>query len=414
MSFYLKPPKGETNLHMLLECVQQRITCYNNLQNDIDFRDIDTFEYLIEDSILDRTSHFIFRLGVLRQLLPKQIFVQNELKLLHQRLICYEKNDFEHLLKNINRQLKDCIRSEISKQLSDYYWTLFYTISRMLEKGYLSHVHKMHANVNKEDSSCNEGYSIQVPFQYCSRLIAARKVNLKNGFAIVDCYQWKEILPAFFESYLQIILKEMKYSRNVRNTLSDYRILGCLEKIRNHFSTRDAISFETISLKDLKKESLFFPLCMKTMYDSLKLNHRLTHNERFSLSLFLKDIGLSLDDSIEFWKREYVKKQSSCSKCIHSWQDNEKKYIYGIRHLYGLEGSRKKYSAKSCNELQTAELRINCGGGCPFVSYDDDCLRSVLKKSLRGFDDDIEVLSLKEKKIPAYLVNCSVNVIRKY
>lgn len=66
----------------------------------------------------------------------------------------------------------------------------------------------------------------------------------------------------------------------------------------------------------------------------------------------MKGVGLNVDDSLRFWEEMYSKQHSSCSKCKHSWQKNEKKYIYGIRHLYGLEGSKKNYPPRSCKYLQ--------------------------------------------------------------
>lgn len=64
--------------------------------------------------------------------------------------------------------------------------------------------------------------------------------------------------------------------------------------------------------------------------------------------------GMSLNESILFWKEEYSKVSCCNSVCSHSWQKNERKYIYGIRHLYGLEGSRKRYSPPDCHAIQVS------------------------------------------------------------
>lgn len=68
----------------------------------------------------------------------------------------------------------------------------------------------------------------------------------------------------------------------------------------------------------------------------------------------MKGIGVTLDDSLKFWEDMYSKQHSSCSRCTHSWQKNERKYIYGIRHLYGFEGSMKNYQTRSCSFLQVS------------------------------------------------------------
>lgn len=51
--------------------------------------------------------------------------------------------------------------------------------------------------------------------------------------------------------------------------------------------------------------------------------------------MFLKGAGLSYDDSLFFWKKEFTKKISN--------DKFEKEYAYNIRHNYGKEGNRKNY-----------------------------------------------------------------------
>ena len=54
-----------------------------------------------------------------------------------------------------------------------------------------------------------------------------------------------------------------------------------------------------------------------------------------------------------FWRNEY---SHQCKhkeiKCLHSWDKDAKRFIYNIRHLYGLEGGRTNYSAHTCASLQ--------------------------------------------------------------
>lgn len=54
-----------------------------------------------------------------------------------------------------------------------------------------------------------------------------------------------------------------------------------------------------------------FPLCMKQLHSSLKTNHHLRHFGRQQFSLFLKGIGLSLEDALTFWRTEFTKKIDS-------------------------------------------------------------------------------------------------------
>lgn len=58
-----------------------------------------------------------------------------------------------------------------------------------------------------------------------------------------------------------------------------------------------------------------------------------------------------------FWRNEYSQKckDHKETKCLHSWNKDAKRYIYNIRHLYGLEGCRINYRAHTC-----ATLQVNC------------------------------------------------------
>lgn len=50
-----------------------------------------------------------------------------------------------------------------------------------------------------------------------------------------------------------------------------------------------------------------YPLCMRQLHKSLKETHHLRHWGRMQYGLFLKGIGLSLEDSLKFWRQEFSK-----------------------------------------------------------------------------------------------------------
>lgn len=49
------------------------------------------------------------------------------------------------------------------------------------------------------------------------------------------------------------------------------------------------------------------PLCMRHLHEKLVENHHLRHGGRMQYGLFLKGIGLSLEDALRFWQTEFTK-----------------------------------------------------------------------------------------------------------
>lgn len=82
---------------------------------------------------------------------------------------------------------------------------------------------------------------------------------------------------------------------------------------------------------------------------------------QFCFSLFLKEAGLSLEQSLLFWKHHFSQEAGHTSNCSHTWQKNQSYIQYSLRHMYGMEGAKKDYTAHSCAQLQ----RKDC---CPFTS----------------------------------------------
>lgn len=85
------------------------------------------------------------------------------------------------------------------------------------------------------------------------------------------------------------------------------------------------------------------PLCMQNLHQALRKDHHLKHAGRMQYGLFLKGIGLNMEDAIAFWRQEFTRKMSV--------EDFNKKYAYNIRHNYGKEGKRKDYTPYNCSKI---------------------------------------------------------------
>lgn len=50
-----------------------------------------------------------------------------------------------------------------------------------------------------------------------------------------------------------------------------------------------------------------FPMCMRAMHKKLRATHHLKHTARMQYGLFLKGIGLSLENALVFWRSEFTR-----------------------------------------------------------------------------------------------------------
>jgi DNA primase large subunit len=136
------------------------------------------------------------------------------------------------------------------------------------------------------------------------------------------------------------------------------------------------------------------PACMSSLQSTLGVEHHLKHFARLQYSLFLKGIGLNLEECILFWRRSFAPK-------IDDDKFN-KEYRYNIRHVYGDVGGDanrrgRGYSPYSCQKLLTEPLPgPGQQHGCPYRTYSPDNLVSLLRgmnvsdeTTLKGVRDDV-------------------------
>ncbi|XP_041865896.1 DNA primase large subunit isoform X3 [Melanotaenia boesemani] len=116
-----------------------------------------------------------------------------------------------------------------------------------------------------------------------------------------------------------------------------------------------------------------FPLCMRQLHQSLRENHHLRHGGRMQYGLFLKGIGLSLEQALQFWRSEFVKGKVDADKF-------DKAYAYSVRHMFGKEGRRADYTPYSCMKLILSNPPSQGDyHGCPFRHSDPELLKQKLQ-----------------------------------
>jgi len=124
----------------------------------------------------------------------------------------------------------------------------------------------------------------------------------------------------------------------------------------------------------------------------LILNSHMKYQGRQQLGLFLKGIGLNVDEALKFWSYQFTKS----SNAINLEKFN-KEYKYNIRHNYGLEGARINYKPWDCARI-LLKPKPSKGEyhGCPYRDLSVDALVNNLnemgindQQDINGVIDDV-------------------------
>ncbi|KAL7241294.1 hypothetical protein ACSBR2_006836 [Camellia fascicularis] len=217
----------------------------------------------------------------------------------------------------------------------------------------------------------------KVPFEEVPELVASRRVFILKGHAYVAMHQVVSLVVTQFRSHLSkaLVLTNRKWTSTIREREKD-RLTPIVEALSTSYLGPDysqAREFAEISLKDIDQVAKSsFPLCMRHLFEKLREDHHLKHGGRMQLGLFLKSVGLTLDDALAFWKAEFSPKVGA--------ERFDKEYAYGIRHNYGKEGKRMDYTPYSCQKIISSTPGVGDHHGCPFRHFSEENLRAALGK----------------------------------
>jgi DNA primase large subunit len=210
----------------------------------------------------------------------------------------------------------------------------------------------------------------KVDFTEALDLVKGRRVFVTNGFAYVPRHDILSIIVAAFRAKLSKALAAT--SKALPNLEEDSRLLPMLSNLSKQYlgtdygTERKTGTVTPADIPQLAEES--FPLCQRHPQSILTESHHLKHGARMQYGLFLKGIGLKLEDALLFWRSEFTKAMGA--------DKFEKNYSYNIRHNYGKEGKRTDYTPYSCMKIiMSAAPAAGDAHGCPFRHADQETLR---------------------------------------
>ncbi|KAG5487686.1 hypothetical protein LSCM1_08049 [Leishmania martiniquensis] len=326
----------------------------------------------------DLTSHLLCRFAFCMSERWREWLVRTERVLLTARIkMEVAKSPFTFLVDLMKRNGLPCAPLT-EKQLAD----------PMLQE-YLEY-RRVKADSARESEGRAENY-YAVPLSLATRLIKKRHVLCRGGQAILFRDQVQEVFLTVFCALLNRGLHSAYLARVKQQSLEDETgkstVMAMLDTFLQQFISDPVDSLQegvagTVRAGDVQRLSqTHFPLCMRAIDSHLRREGHLKHHGRFAYGLFLKAIGLSLEDSLELFATLMKVKGGGSVDAF-----SKTAYGYNVRHNYGMEGKKTSYSSASCATilgLPPVVDQHDCHG-CPFRFRDEGALRATLGREAQS------------------------------
>ena len=305
----------------------------------------------------DHVSHFVLRLAFCRSDDLRRRFVKAESVLFRLRFDSDDARERAEFLEALNLDWQPVSQAE-----------------KNAHKQQLLATHPKMAATFESESFC------KVEWTRVTDLVEKRRVYLNRGMAWVPLKEQSSLVFAEFQARLARQLEAT--ARALPRLDEDDRLLpvlshlsmGFMAGISNDYAS-SAITADGSALTASMVDPLVrshAPLCMRHLHSTLTDTGHLRHYARLQYNLFLKDLGLPIEEALLFWRRSF--RNMSDDKFT-------KEYRYNIRHGYGLEGRRQNYPAKSCARILTQDQPgPQDSHGCPFRHFSPANLSAALSK----------------------------------
>nr|XP_008161992.1 DNA primase large subunit isoform X4 [Chrysemys picta bellii] len=258
------------------------------------------FRALVEDDYdarrKDHISHFILRLAYCQSEDLRRWFIQQEMDLFRYRFNELNGDLVEKFLKYVNLSY-GAISKEVKEKLA---------------------VQLLNSTPGLSGAKVEELEFYKVPLQDAMDLFRVRRVYLLNAFAYVP---QTDIVAIVLNNFRTKLSKALALTaRSLPAVQSDERLQPLLNHLSHSYVGPDytiqknigKISLEHIDALSVKS----FPLCMRQLHKALRDNHHLRHGGRMQYGLFLKGIGLTLEQALQFWKSEFIKGKVDADKIL--------------------------------------------------------------------------------------------------
>ena len=331
--------------------------------------------------VKDHVSHFLLRLYCCRSQELRKWFIWHEMKFLQFQLLDNDnKVDLDIFLATNNFPFLPVTGDERSAAENDLFFKNHPDIRIM--------------NIYKMD------------FKHAFDVIRSRKCIIRHGTAYVMEDEMVGLICSTFRVELSHMMARM--AQRLPRLEEDDRLIPIVGSVYNELvvaadqraendariKSRSKITPQMVNTLALES----FPPCMRLTHESLRKNHHLKHYGRLYYSLFLKSIGMTVEDAIEFFRQEFIQKITP--------EKFAKEYSYNIRYNYGQEGKKVNLSAYGCQKIISSNPPApGDSHGCPFRHYDGKNLELLLRRF--GIDDENAKDIMSDVAANKYTAGCT-------
>lgn len=349
----------------------------------------------IEERMKDHYSHFILRLVFCRSEELRKNFIKNETILFKVRYNSLQPKEQQEFIELNQYRLPWKYISSEEKQ--KFLPQLINASGGSIRGQLLSEGVTNISNDQLRQHFIHKENFIKLPFEKVTNLVSTRSIFLHKGHGYLPTSLQLNLLAIEFQEILSSNL--IRTFQTIPRLEEDDRLLPLLNNLSRNFanfqyeSEIDPELISDINAKLVLTPSItkHFPLCATNLQRNLIANSHLKYGGRQQLGLFLKGIGLNVDEALKYWSYQFTKNNMTL-------ETFNKEYKYNIRHQYGLEGARINYKPWDCSTILSKPKPANKNEfhGCPYRDFPIDSLVSSLnnmgvkdQQDLNNIIDDV-------------------------
>ena len=335
--------------------------------------------------MLDHISHFIARLAYCRTEELRRWFVTHESDLFRFRW--------------------GCIKEDFAEEIQTFLRTCGLNYEAISEEEKENKREKLIAAAGYGISAIKfeEEKYYKVSWLEAIDLVRSRRVFIEAGMAYIPSSEVLSLVIGVFRSKLSHNL--VLTCRALPVLEDDARLVSMVQNLDKRYTGEDYSANKTAGrvlpteVEGLSKRN--FPLCMSTIQQVLTSSHHIKYKARLQYGLFLKGIGMTLEDAMKFFRGEFTKRHDV------DVDKFEKEYAYGIRYNYGKEGKKKNWQPWDCMRIIMENIGPGENHGCPFRHQENKTVRQRVE-SYGLKKDEVEAV-MKKLEEGHYQIACGLH-----